>query len=125
MQAEGPDALTRLAGALEAWRVTMPGGMVHIVVDTGVLLETCDPGADAVFPSIANPELDPLVYPSVRSEIVRSVLVENGDRDLAQCFATRYLDGLTIEHLMSETDEFAAEFDALGTAAAEACIAGG
>ena len=44
-----------------------------------VLLETCDPGADAVFAPVSNPELDPLVYPSVRSDIFRTVLLETGD----------------------------------------------
>jgi hypothetical protein len=99
----------------------MPAGTVNWSADTALHLESCDPGADAVIADPVEPDIDPLLGPSVRLQISQGALESGLKPDQARCFAFRYFDGLGLQHLTAEDDRFAAEIDAIAKDAATSC----
>lgn len=122
--AESPSALDTLGFALGAWARSMPAGAANVTVGPEITVEACDPGPGAVMTSL-HPGLDPLTYPSVRSTVWQGALEGSGDRQMATCFADQYVAALTIEHLMAVDDTYAAELEAVATAAQQSCIDAG
>jgi hypothetical protein len=119
--AESSDALARLGRAFDSWAAGMPAGSVTYSVGERLSLETCDPGADAEIPAPVTPDLNPLMLPATRAEILASVLEEGLPAEKARCFVDHYFGGLTMEQITAEDDRFAAEIDALGAESAAAC----
>jgi hypothetical protein len=121
VRAESDDALARLSDAIGIWASAMPTGTVNWIADTALHLESCDPGADAAIPDPVEPDVDPLLGPSVRLQIIQGALESGLEPDRARCFAFRYFDSLGLQHLTAEDDRLAAEIDTIASNAASSC----
>lgn len=90
-----------MAAALDEWVGAVPSNDASVSRrGDDVVLESCDPGADAE-PSQGGGAEQALVYPVSRTYFTLGALQSGADRQLARCIGTQFVRGLSLDELLT------------------------
>ncbi len=97
-----PGDTSELADAVAGWVEAAPNGAAASMLYEGdvVRLESCDPGASSAGGSGGS--VDAVGLAAARNHIAASALQEGADNDVARCFGSAVVDGLTNDELAVE-----------------------